>query len=494
MNVKLLNLKIMKTLKQEFIKKTISLLFVGLLFASTLATAQDITMHETAEFNGIEVGGVFNVFLTQAPICSVEFESEGLNPEDIEAEVNNGILKLSYGGSFPRGAKITAKITAPYFSSIEASGVVNLKSTNTLEYEKMKLEASGATKITLDLITDDLFSEVSGASNVYLKGKATVHKVKISGASLLKADELSSDVVVVDASGASNLEINAKSKLTAGLSGTSKLIYTQEPLVKEIAASGLSKVGLRTDGSVSFDESLDTVRVRMGSREVWLMDDGSGKKAKKTRKAKFRNTWSGIDFGMNAYVNPEQSLRMKPGAEFLELEHNKSWVINFNLLHKSFPIISNNFGIYTGLGFGFNNYRLADNSMSLIYNIDGIDYINEPFIMKKNKLVLSHLNIPLMLEFQTHGPKRYNKFNLAVGGNLGILMGSYTRQIYDIDGNKMKRKFSENYHISPFRYEVQARIGYAGVHLFASYALNSFFKNDKGPELYPFSVGISFTI
>jgi hypothetical protein len=493
MNVKLLNLKIMKTLKQKFLKKNISLLFVGLLFASTFAAAQDITVRETPEFNGVEVGGVFNVFLTQAPICSVEFESEGLNPEDIEANVKDGILELSYNGSLPRGAKVTAKITAPYFSSIEASGVVNLKSTNTLEYEKMKLEASGATKITLDLITDDLYSEISGASNVYLKGKATIHKINISGASLLKADELASDVVAIDASGASNLEIDAKSKLTAGLSGTSKLVYIQEPLVKEISASGLSKVGVRTDGSVSFGDPTDTVRIKMGSHEVWLMDDGVTKKAKKAKRAKFRNTWSGIDFGMNAYVNPEQSLRMKPGAEFLELEHNKSWAINFNLFQKRVPIIKNNFGIYTGIGFGFNNYRLADNSISLIYNLDGIDYIDESFRMKKNKLVLSHLNIPLMLEFQTQGPKRFNKFNLAVGGNLGILMGSYTRQTYDIDGNKMKRKFSENYHISPFRYEVQARIGYAGVHLFASYALNSLFKDGKGPELYPFSVGVSFT-
>jgi len=490
MNVKLLNLNTMKTNKS--LKILISSVFAGLLFMTNVV-AQDVTVRETPEFNAIEVGGVFNVFLTQAPVYIVEFESQNVDPEKIEAKVKKGVLELSYDGSLPRGGKIIAKISAPYFNSIEASGAVNLQSTNAIEHEKIVVEASGATKIKLNLNTANLSSEISGASNVYYEGVATVHKIEISGASLMKADALVSDVVIIDASGASNIAVDAKSSLNADLSGTSKLTYVSEPASKTIAASGLSKVGSRSNGDVSYHDSKDTMRIKVAGQEVWIMDE-DGKKSKKTKKSKFRKTWSGIDIGMNAYVSPIQSLGMRPEADFLSLEHNKSWVINFNVFQKSFPIISNNVGIVTGIGFGFNNYRLADNTVTLVYNPNGIDYINEPDLrMKKNKLVLAHLNIPLMIEFQTQGPKKYHQFNFAAGGNLGILMNSYTRQTYDIDGKTMKRKVDENFHVAPFRYEAVARIGYGGVHLFATYALNSFFKNDKGPEIYPFSVGISLT-
>lgn len=489
MNVNLKNLTTMKKLKN--LKSLIPLFFVALLFAS--ANAQDVVTRETPDFSGVDAGGVFNVFLTQAPVCSVELETEGVDPDDIITKVKNGVLVLSVDGSLPRGARVTVKLTAPFFNSIKASGVVNVKSTNTIEHEVFQLDVSGASKIDMDLVTEQLKSDISGASNVYVRGKATMHKVDISGASFLKGFELESEVVSVDASGASKIEVNPLAKLTAKLSGTSNLVYKTDPADKNITVSGLAKVGIKADGKVHYHDPKDTLRIRVGGQEVWLFDDDSSKKrTTRKRKPKFRNNWSGIDFGMNAYISPKQSFGLQKEAEFLELEHNKSWVLNFNLFQKNFPIISNNVGIFTGVGFGFNNYRLNDKSVTLIYNKDNIDYVVEDEIkMSRNKLVLSHLNIPLMLEVQTHGTKKYHRFNIAAGVNLGILMSSYTTQRYDIDGHKMKRKVNENYHISPFRYDLTARIGYSGINLFASYALNTLFKTDKGPELYPISIGIS---
>ncbi|MFO8067736.1 MAG: DUF2807 domain-containing protein [Bacteroidales bacterium] len=479
--------------KQNFIKRFTPYILASLLFATSFANAQDITNRETSEFTGVDVGGVISVFLTQAPTFSVELETEGINPDDVITEVEDGILKIYYDDSFPKGAKITAKVTAPAFNNLIASGVANVKSTNKLSSEIFLLDVTGASKANLDLETEHLGSKVSGASNVYLTGKATVHSVDIGGASLMKAHELESDVVDVEASGAPKVEINAKSKITAKLSGTSSLIYEEKPEVIEISTSGLAKVGRISDGEVIFSDSKDTTKIKLKSQEVWLIDeDKDVKAAKKKRKAKFRNNWSGIDIGVNGYVNPEQSLRMKPGSEFLELEYNKSWALNFNLLYKSFPIIKNNLGIYTGLGFGFNNYRLNDKNVTLAYDPDGIDYVVEDEItMSRNKLVLSYLNIPLMLEVQTHGTRAYHRFHLAAGMNLGILMSSYTRQKYEVDGRTMKRKLNEYYHINPFKYEAVVRIGYSNINLFASYALNTLFKSNKGPEIYPFTVGIS---
>ncbi len=471
---------------------SLSILFVAFLTA-TVVNAQDVTNREVPEFTGVDVGGVLNVFLTQAPDYSVELETKGIDPLDVITEVEDGDLKIYYDGSFPKGANIIAKVTAPYFEKLKASGIASVKSTGMLEYEIFKLDVTGASKIDLEISTETMSSKIGGASNVYLKGKATVHEIDISGASLLKAEDVDSEVVNVEAGGASKAEVKANSKLTAKLTGTSNLIYEEEPEFFELTLGGLAKAGRKSDGEIIYNDFKDTTKIKFKDREFWVIDDEISKKttAKKKRRTKFKNNWSGIDFGMNAYVNPEQSLRMKPGSEFLELDHNKSWVLNFNLFQKNFPIIKNNLGIYTGIGFGFNNYRLSDKSVTLVYNKEEIDYvIEEDITMSRNKLILSHLNIPLMLEVQTHGPKKYHRFHLAAGMNLGILMTSYISQRYEIDGDKMKRKINENFHINPFRYDATVRIGYGGINLFATYALNTLFKTNEGPELYPFSVGI----
>jgi hypothetical protein len=40
---------------------------------------------------------------------------------------------------------------------------------------------------------------------------------------------------------------------------------------------------------------------------------------------------------------------------------------------------------------------------------------------------------------------------------------------------------------------VTARVGYKEVAIFANYYMTSLFKPDRGPELYPFSIGLAFT-
>ena len=425
----IINIKNFTTMKKiKLIKKATILLLSTVLLTSVSVYSQNVANRELPEFSGIDVSGVFTVYLTQAPVFQVQIETEKVDAGNVITEVSGGVLSIELDGSLPRGGQAVVKVTAPVFKSIKAGGVANIEGTNTIETASFDLNVSGASKAKLDLNTDVLKSVISGASNVHYSGAANVHNLNISGASLLRASDLITETLEVRGSGAAKIEVSVKSLAKGDISGTSNLVFEKEPESIEISASGVAKFGYKKDGDIKYYESRDTVKIRMGTAEVWFMDDDSKKKTQR-RKPKFRKTWSGIDLGMNAFLNPDQSLRMKPGSEFMELELNKSWVINFNLFQKNFPIISNNFGIFTGLGFGFNNYRLNDNTVTLVYDRDGIDYIiEEDIVMNRNKLVLTHLNIPLMFEFQTHGPKKYHKFNIAAGGNLGILMSSYTRQ------------------------------------------------------------------
>jgi len=119
---------------------------------------------------------------------------------------------------------------------------------------------------------------------------------------------------------------------------------------------------------------------------------------------------------------------------------------------------------------------------------ENIDY-------KKNKLTTCFLNVPLIFEFQTHkfdqeGEMNKN-FHFGVGGTFGYRIGSHTKQVYEINGKTYKPKVYDQFHLSPFRYGLTARVGWGFINLFANYSLSNLFEKNEGPEMYPLMVGVS---
>jgi hypothetical protein len=132
-----------------------------------------------------------------------------------------------------------------------------------------------------------------------------------------------------------------------------------------------------------------------------------------------------------------------------------------------------------------------------------------PVNMKVNKMVVSYLNVPLLFEYQTNRYRRLNSFHVALGVIAGVRIGSYTKQEYDnkeetyslVDnyGNTVATFDVEHYtvrdrgsyHLSPFKVDAAFRVGWSHLNLFATYSLTPMFQKEQGPELYPFTVGIS---
>jgi hypothetical protein len=61
---------------------------------------------------------------------------------------------------------------------------------------------------------------------------------------------------------------------------------------------------------------------------------------------------------------------------------------------------------------------------------------------------------------------------------------------YTEGGQKSKEKARGDYHLNPLRWGVTARVGYRALKLYANYYMMPLFKEDMGPELYPFSIGL----
>ncbi|WP_423129747.1 outer membrane beta-barrel protein [Gaoshiqia sp. Z1-71] len=239
----------------------------------------------------------------------------------------------------------------------------------------------------------------------------------------------------------------------------------------------------------------DTTTIRIGKRNIEIIekdnktninvtkDENWDKDWKKNKR--FNGHWAGFELGFNGFYNEDYSLYDETG--FMDLDQPKSMEVNINFLEYNISLKEERVGLVTGMGFSMNNYRF-DNQVT----IDKIDGMVMPVPVEtekfdKSKLTLSYLTVPLMLEWQIPVNDHSNHFFISAGMMGGINIGSHTK----IKADHSKTKDRGSFNINPFRYAAVARAGLKDISLFASYSLSPLFKDDKGPELFPFTVGIS---
>jgi hypothetical protein len=223
-------------------------------------------------------------------------------------------------------------------------------------------------------------------------------------------------------------------------------------------------------------------------------DDAQKSDDNKKDKKKFKGHWAGFEFGLNNYVDENFSLNRAPEDEYMDINTGRSWNFNFNFAQYSLPIISDHFGIITGMGLEWSNYHFSN--MNTIAKIDG-EIQEEPLTFtsspKKNRFQTTYMTIPLLVELQLLNGKRKDRIYLAGGIIGGIKLGSNTKLIYYEGGDKQRDKKKGDYYLRPLRYAVTGRAGYKLVKVYCNYYLTSLFIDGRGPELYPVAAGFSLT-
>ncbi|MFO7977479.1 MAG: head GIN domain-containing protein, partial [Bacteroidales bacterium] len=448
---------------------------------------------QTSPFTGVDASGIMTVYLTQGEVFSVAVEADEALQSNVETSVEDGVLFIESTNNLRRAEKVMVYVSAPEINYLKGSGAVSFRGENPLQTATLEVNVSGTSGLTQEVNVDNLISRISGASNVTFTGSATMHDFSLSGASVLRADNLATQTTHAELSGAATGRISASEYLKAQASGTSSLTYAEKPARQQVSTSGMARIGTGNGESEVVNMEQDTVRVRIMGREIIISDGGSAPHVdiKKDRWREFKGNWGGFEMGINGYLNADRSLELADADDYMDLRYEKSVAVNINMFQQSFNLISNNLGLVTGIGLSWNNYRFADD-ITITPEPDGIEPLqpNEEYNYRKSKLTLLYLNLPLMMEFQTQSPRSNQQFHLAGGIITGIRLRSHTKQVYNLDGKKNKDKNFDDFHLRPFRFDATARIGWGKVNLFANYSLTSLFRDDKGPELYPFTVGI----
>lgn len=287
------------------------------------------------------------------------------------------------------------------------------------------------------------------------------------------------------------------------------LAQEQEEKLKELERSDTLKHKTQdTIKTAAVGKSkVDTMRIRLGRKSITIIDDDNNttvvlpeRHTKKwddwdveyRRKERFKGHYSGFEMGVNGFVDKTHSMNLPQELAWLDLKQARSWNININFMQQSIGFGTDKAGLVTGMGLEFNNFHFSNPIGLKVENgITTADstYIKGNMKVEKTKLSTTHLAIPLLLELQIPAGERGHRIYLSGGVIGGLRIGTHTKVLYQNNGDK-KDKVRDDFNIATFRYGFTARLGYRAIRLYANYYPVQFFEKGKGPELYPFSVGL----
>lgn len=222
-------------------------------------------------------------------------------------------------------------------------------------------------------------------------------------------------------------------------------------------------------------------------------------KADTTAKSK-KTDWRNVDlskraadhflfqFGLAGWTSQPDSIKPSGFSRSLNV------YVMFDFPFKSNPRLS----VAIGPGIGSDNIFLkntkvdirAGSSSKLLFAKDSLDKI------KKYKLSSIYGEVPVELRFSQY-PDNMNKgIKAALGLKIGTILDVHTKskvtKSTDNTGGYVS-KVKDTYFFNRTRLAATARIGYGNISLFGTYTLTEFIKDGFGPQIRPFSAGITIS-
>jgi len=229
----------------------------------------DVTVEtfEVDDFTSFRVGGTFDVTFRYADHHEVTIEMAENLFDYIEVTVSRGALSIGtrsgvgieFGDHQPQ-----VTIYAPVLESARLSGSATAMDWDAIIASNFSIELSGASDATLDVTTEALNVQGSGSSNIELSGVAPMIQINLSGASDLFA-ELITEELELTASGSSTIELTGSASVAyLDISGASDILASNlQTEVVDIEASGSTHV------EMAVSEQLNVV-ARGSSRVQYL--------------------------------------------------------------------------------------------------------------------------------------------------------------------------------------------------------------------------------
>lgn len=157
-----------------------------------------------------------------------------------------------------------------------------------------------------------------------------------------------------------------------------------------------------------------------------------------------------------------------------------------------FPIKKSHFSFAIGLGFNAQNVYLDKQNINFKDTGSQAIFFNSG-TYKRYKLTTTRLEMPLELRFFGNNRNRNTGFKAAIGANIGLTVGGHTKGVSGTSGAKFNDKVVTKRFLQQWDFAPTMRIGYGNFSLYGSYSLTPIFKENAGPQMVQYSVGLCIT-
>lgn len=389
----------------------------------------------------ITASGTCDVTICQADTLLV-VSNDGTRPY---SSINSGTINLAGTADYV--------ITLPELDGLNLYGATDAKSQGTLKGHDLAINMAGSADAVLEVDYDNITVNLTGSSDLTLKGRCHSLIVTLAGVSSINTDNLKTDSVVMSMTGTSG----------------------------------------RGDWKV------EVPNIDLGwKRKNTLLYDAD---------------WNGFEAGLNI-LTPGVNHWNSELPRNMELRQMRSWCFNINIADVGIAFNKqHSIGLFTGIGIGWNNYCFV-NPVYFWKGDDGtlhespiVDDFDNNLNVDRSKIGVFYAQMPLMVEFMPFHGKMY--IDLGVTGAMRVTSWQTIRfgdnpMSYAVlseedgravtmpaDGTKYQKH--RDLCVNFFKLDATMRIGSDDDHigLFVNYALLPVFAKNKGPEVYPVSIGLS---
>lgn len=200
----------------------------------------------TGSFEGVNVGGGFEVEISQGNNREVTVEADDNLIKYVLTDVENGKLRIRLDDIHARHAHLKVYVTSPVINFIKASAGAEVKSKDVIRSENsIQFNASSGSQVNAAVDAPTVEADASSGSEVNLSGRTRKVSLEASSGSEINADELLSETADARASSGASTSIHASVKLDAKASSGGHVSYKGGASVSKTESSGgeVSRVG-----------------------------------------------------------------------------------------------------------------------------------------------------------------------------------------------------------------------------------------------------------
>lgn len=200
---------------------------------------------EVGDFSRISFSGMGDLLISQSNYPGLSIDAEDNIIDFLKTEVYDGTLHVNFKDAnafnIHNTKPIVIKASVTKLEGIRFSGSGSIATQNQLDINDLKLSISGSANVDLNVKGNKLTTILSGLGQITSRGSVNSQEIWLSGSGIYQGQDLTSETVTINLSGAGKVTIDAKRSLDVSISGAGTVWYLGDPKIHQVI-SGSGKL------------------------------------------------------------------------------------------------------------------------------------------------------------------------------------------------------------------------------------------------------------